>query len=742
MDFFKTGGSLRIKKKVLNPDGVEELNDAPQKSKRISLFGITGLLRRVKGNKESATDEDVASSEPQSNASESTVTISSDTKEASDSSGKITLGRQGRSMSMSNLRHRMSIGGGRPPDLAHDADKISSPAKKIDLVDTVEGSSSATSLVAEKGPKVYVVPANRPADAERLLETLATGRETLKKMVGPETKGGNKQLMRTQQSLVSEGGSGGSGGGRARAGSLSVTLGSAPNTVRILEAASFLGESVSMLMTSLEERSSILWARETVARLKALEGVMKPEYDRPDDGKDWKESFRRFSTGVYRVFTALEEHLKNWESPLLRARVRGSLDELQGAGYFVKGLVASVLVDTSCEDILTNTMQSVVYWLNMASTKLLKETSGKVPDVLRGLIDGVDSLRLAVMVVASVSCTREGRMALGHRIRACISANDAVIAHVEQNFSESVAPKLGASFRRLRNALQDVEYAVRTSISAVKVKIMSNTDTIVKLLGTSEKLVMMLQRSTDSSSLSNVRDPVSQLSSYCEGIRGGLLSASKVQHTVWSEVHAAQKKVLADAMLCERAGRPFLSADEVQGNARETAVDALLLSTIRLVASIKSFLATHVVSDTSPDSLTAAGVLISAAMSRVHARALLAKTLFVCTSLESQLHRVSGESQRRLFIAIGTAFGACHDVLNALDVLDGVHMRLSDVPDWQRLLPTEQLIVLPLLWNVHRQTLIDTADNLHNQYQMSQSDIPDDIQSVLAGTIVHLSKKQ
>jgi hypothetical protein len=165
--------------------------------------------------------------------------------------------------------------------------------------------------------------------------------------------------------------------------------------------------------------------------------------------------------------------------------------------------------------------------------------------------------------------------------------------------------------------------------------------------------------------------------------------------TAWTECYTQQKRLLADAMVCERAARPFLSSEtEPMGASREDAIDALLVSAIRLCASVKSFFVAFVApTASSADSFSAACSIVEKGAARHKHRTLLAALLVIIGAVESRLKDISDNGTKRvLFGSLSIAGEGSHVFVEALDVLESGYGTPSQ---WQLAGPEEQLALLP-----------------------------------------------
>lgn len=70
----------------------------------------------------------------------------------------------------------------------------------------------------------------------------------------------------------------------------------------------------------------------------------------------------------------------------------------------------------------------------------------------------------------------------------------------------------------------------------------------------------------------------------------GLLPSAKVASTMWADVNAFQKRIVADAMYAERCGRPLIS----DAPCTEDQMDSMLVATVRLASTARSFVVAHI----------------------------------------------------------------------------------------------------------------------------------------------------
>ncbi len=566
--------------------------------------------------------------------------------------------------------------------------------------------AAAAAAVAEEpaAPRFLARPAASIPEREALLTALSSCVVNLTRMLGSTNK--------AARMLGQEPRSRSSSNAQVPVGAPASQQPAASDSGAVLECAGQLGEAIAVLSSRMYEPGGATLARETLSRVKALEDVLSPLFERSEDGREWREVYRRFGNSVLRLLAALEAHLRDPESAALSLRVRTVLDELHGAGYYLKAFLSGVLVDAGCEQVFLACSQSLFQLGNAAVTKLVSgggAGGGSAPPLLqvRQLAEALAELRLSAVVLSPVMCCRDASTQLLAQCAEC----EAAIARVEEELPG--AAKL-ASLARSKQLAGELQCVVRTAVSAVRVRIQANTVNVVALLPMAETVTAMLQSSNVN--LAELRPLLSQLSGACDSVRGGLLTGSKIQSSVWAEVHAHQKRVLADAMFCERATRPLLGAAEEQAAvARDDALDAMLVSAIRLSCNVKSFVAQYVCSNVSDaDNLAAACSLVATSAARQRARGLLAASWNAVAAVEGQLRSVGdSETQKQLFKVVKRVGAACRSVAIALDVLEGLREpRSSADPSWQQLDPTAQLTQLPAIWDGPSGALIEAAKEL------------------------------
>ncbi len=87
--------------------------------------------------------------------------------------------------------------------------------------------------------------------------------------------------------------------------------------------------------------------------------MLRPEFERLDDGREWRELCRRFTEGFGRLLIATDGVLRQWDAAAARVQLRMALEQLQGAGYYLKSLSSGLLVDPHAERTLLLSAQAV-----------------------------------------------------------------------------------------------------------------------------------------------------------------------------------------------------------------------------------------------------------------------------------------------------------------------------------------------------------------------------------------------
>ncbi len=398
---------------------------------------------------------------------------------------------------------------------------------------------------------------------------------------------------------------------------------------------------------------------------------------------------------MLKLLTNLEAYARDPDSKVAAVRVRTVLDEMQGIGNYVKGLVSGVITDLGCEQCLLAMAQSCFVQANASVAQLLR--GSRLDENVARLAAAVSELRLSVVVLSPIACSRDAGEQLLVQTKECRG-----LVAVMLPFCPTLA--------RLDRLLSDLECLVRTSVSVSRLKMQSNTANIAQLLLLSERLVAGLQsRSSSSVAVRQLMPSLIQLSSACEAVRSGLLPASKVS-AAWAECHGHQKRLLADAMILERAARPLLAEQDqpaLNGTVLEDALDALLVSSIRLSASAKNFFTLYVApSCSTAESFVAACEVVTAGAARHRHRAILAAILSLASVVEAKMKELpSAAAQKTAFSAILQALDGCHSFLLVLDELEGGYSPSA----WQMEGPEAQVAALKTLFDPAASLLIENA---------------------------------
>lgn len=392
-------------------------------------------------------------------------------------------------------------------------------------------------------------------------------------------------------------------------------------------------------------------------------------------------------------------------------------------------MVSGVLTDPSTEQILLYcTQYSVEAGLkviakisdsnarmsNRLSASLADLTSmssaGNYPEILN-LASAISDLRVAVTVLSPIACANEAAAILFERSADCASS----ARRLKGSLSDVRSTGERASLDRFIESLSNVDKCVRLSLSVVRGRLLVGTMHIVNMWAISDRLSAALENASNVPPEDVIRDSMQTLVTVCEASRAGMLAGAKGQVSQWSDVLGAQKRVLAEAMYCERCGRPFLGETELSKQDREQALDAMFLAAFRLRSTTQAFLGQHVAPEealSSPQAIRYIGQLVESSVARLKFRRVVALTLALALAVNNALKRVQDETvQRNLFRASLEASNASFALLFIYDQLDGSYATKDSAPEWQRLGPERQVERLQGgLWDTS--ALIDTASAL------------------------------
>lgn len=104
---------------------------------------------------------------------------------------------------------------------------------------------------------------------------------------------------------------------------------------------------VFVVVSNFTSLNVLQWLRDSAAKLRSLEDMLRPEFDRlvmlscvrffvfvqtvaffgsVDDGRDWRELYKRFADGFLKLLLAIEGLLRDWDSQVVRTHLRASLE--------------------------------------------------------------------------------------------------------------------------------------------------------------------------------------------------------------------------------------------------------------------------------------------------------------------------------------------------------------------------------------------------------------------------------
>ncbi len=258
---------------------------SPVMSKRSSVFGLSGLARKTKEAQESAVSSDAMSSSSSVSIAPSAVAVEEKTSSAG---GTPVLGRTRRSLSVANLRDRLT---GKSSASSSDHRKSIDPSGSSDVVPSLvkaeqtagtrsrAGSKDENALLAtggttsnisspgsaQKTPEPKKTLSRPGEDREALINALSSCVTNLARALGSSSKA--SRLL---------------GGARPRASSTH----QAGETSAVLEAAVALGNSIATLTSKLDTSGAPGLVREVLGRYKALEEAIIPLTEKADD---WRE---------------------------------------------------------------------------------------------------------------------------------------------------------------------------------------------------------------------------------------------------------------------------------------------------------------------------------------------------------------------------------------------------------------------------------------------------------------------
>lgn len=375
-------------------------------------------------------------------------------------------------------------------------------------------------------------------DGDDFLNALVNVRTATERALAPSS---SAPLSKAARMLGSERTS----GTRSRSGSVAVAN---VDLVGVADVGSALGHALAVMLARLfAGASAVKWLREGAAKLRELDDLIRSEYERPDDGREWKALYRRFAVGFVNLLAALEALVRDWHSATLRRALRLALEELQSAGYYVKAFFGGVLVEPCAEQALLSAMAGAKFACANAQGKVAALVPGApeaVVSEMRKLADAVLELRLVVVILSSVASTREAGDVIGARCQRAHSALGRLEAAISGSQSEAVARKVLVTLRRVADSLDEVQWATQTAVSIVRVRILANSTNVVRLLDVACGLTERLQIQPPPSG-EQLRPQMAALSTVLEALRTGLLPTAKVS-ACWSEGLFAGVLLLAE----------------------------------------------------------------------------------------------------------------------------------------------------------------------------------------------------
>ena len=539
-------------------------------------------------------------------------------------------------------------------------------------------------------------------DKDSLIEALVHSVANLERSNG--SKGNAMETSKAARML------GAPAAGRSRSGSVAGGVG---DTTAVLEGATALGRSVGLLMAKLYTGGAVAGVRDTLAKTRALDELLVTLYDRPEAGTEWRELNLRFVGGIVKLFVALELHVRNAEAVVPRVQVRKALDEMQGAGHYLKALLNGMLVTSSAERSLL-VLNDAMYRMTVATVEQLESKANQTL-----LADNLSELHLSIRIFSPiVTCKEPSSYLIGH----CLKCEELLKRLASSSDLKSLTIVL---LNRLVIFVEDLRLTISTAPSSLALKVEKNTLCALKFSDLFEQLTVLLQKSQ----LTSLKLLLQQVSETCDDFRAGLKMGSKIQSSAWSEIHAHQKRILADAMACERSGRPVLVAQELKAQPDADNVDTLLMGSIRVAASVKGLLEVYLTSE-ELDNVVLRDAFCSLAVeaqSRIEVWVQMARLIEWLGAVGKALaHLRDATIRQKLFVAMEAGYKAVHDALRARDILEG-HQGSA----WQSMDPKSRLDELDSVWIGPRDRLLAEVTGFAAVCEKHRTHLPDKVAAML-----------